>query len=151
MPSQSSVGPEEGVDISNLDFRVQNKEGSAMQRGDLCVISTQQNSTTGRFNSIKEPVAGDLFAKVFAVALEPIADDGWGMVRVQGRVTHMKVGAATSIGDTLVVAATDKVVAANGSSAHKVVFICEAAATGANVKIAGIFDGWAGFGKDLVS
>lgn len=122
-----------------------------MNRGDLVVISTQQNAQTGRFNSVVEPNTLDLFSKVFGVVLEPLAIDGWGMVRVQGRVKYMKVGASTTAGENMVVAASDKVVTANGTSAHKVVFICEEAASGPNVTIPGIFDGWAGFGKDLVS
>jgi hypothetical protein len=72
------------------------------------------------------------------------------MVRVQGRVKHMKCAGATAVGAVMAVLNSDKVTAANGTSKRKIVFKAESASGGANEFVTGLFDGWAGFGADLV-
>lgn len=149
MPSISSVGPAEGVDVANVDFRVQNKSGADLERGDLAMIGAQQDALTGRFNSVETAGVTDVYAEIFCCVLQDIAVDGWGMVRVQGRVKHMKVGAVITVGQMLISSVSDKVALTTGLTKQKIIFKAESAGT-VNSKVPGLFDGWAGFGSDWV-
>lgn len=150
-----------GIQPETCDIRVTSRCGAAITAGsvvqlDLGSTATEALSTNfrpgtadGPLTTIVDPVAGDVDTVgfrygIFAIALEDIADNADGMVRLRGYVGNANVDGATVPGAGLIAAANNQLDIAVGTSAAKVIGI--ALQTDASSVAAIIFNGVEGFG-----
>ncbi len=144
-------GPGNGLFPSDQDVRVIARE--ALTAGDLCqfdfnnesadVTSTVPGNNASGFASVVNPVTGFLTGAVFGVALEDIAADASGYVRIRG-IVNANVDGSTVAG-SLLVPAVDGQLDLAGTTGFKVVGIALAADASSFANI--LFDGISGFGQ----
>ena len=150
-PYMSSVGPSEGIEIGVVEFRLMNNTGGDRKRGE--VVSSDDSSLdpdTGRFNAFDQAGATDVLGNLLGVLLEDIPAGAYGRVRFQGRVKHVLLGGTVTRGALAAPAAsTYGVTVTTGLSKRKITFKAETGG-GSGEYVAGIWDGWSGFGKDEV-
>ncbi len=150
MPSQNSVGPEEGVDIAVLDFRLNNKSGATVKRGEIVQLGITTSEATGRLDAFIVVTTAGALGDIMGCVLETIGRDKHGMVRIQGRVKHCNFGGTIAKGGLGVAnVGGGDAIPVTGATKRKIILKSEEQGT-SGTKRAVIFDGWAGFGKDEI-
>lgn len=157
-------GPGIGYFPPNIDVVVYNRSGSAFAVGDVVQLDLASSATesvtenpggtegTTTFSNAIAPTAAGIKAGILGVALEVIADDAKGRIRLQGFVDQAFIIDGTdsvAIGDPLVATTAknlDAVLAVN----ERIIGIAQTAHTTPTTRTLGkvLFNGITGFGME---
>ena len=155
-PYPASVGPDRAAEVGDIVWTLKNRSGADLKRGDVAVIDPEQFDSTGRYDSVANTDnLGASNIGIVVVALEPVDRSDFGRFLVQGYAKHVRLGGAMTLGTVSASGCVGTggsegtIVPATAASNKKVVFKPSASYSSGDLA-SGYWDGWAGFGLDIV-
>jgi hypothetical protein len=146
------TGPGEGLEVESFDLnRMLNLAGASLVEGQVVAVHATQLNDDGKPDGLQDVGTTDALGAILGVVQDlTLAENARGRIRVQGRVRRALLGGTIAAGGLGTIdPSSNRIVPTNGTSKRKIVFRAEEGGDSGDF-VQGMFDGWAGFGTDLV-